>query len=330
MLRKWMTIVVYATVAAVVVGTLMGVLALALTGFGLSNKLILVAVGGLGSILILLVVRNVRYLLLIAIFIDLATAMDFHIACNEDYFLSVCGINVSVTALALIILYVLWVKDIYRENRSRYERSPRLSAIGWLNVGFLLAGLLSVMVAPNTSFAFYQLWLYFYLFALFFYLANHIKSLDDVIFVIMMLIAGLFLQNVLMEMQSVGLLVQSEREVLLNRAVGTLQSPNAAGGYLSQMIVIAFAMLGLRLSPRQRWVLIAIIGVALANLISTESRGGWTSMLIGVSIVTVMSLRKRWFSYKALLGLVFGAAIFMVFFSSAIIARLTEDDNGSA
>lgn len=315
---------------AVIIGGLMGLLVLAVTGLGLSNKIILVIFGGLTSLIVLLIVRDIRRLMVLAIFIDLSTAMDFHLTCNDHYFLSVCGVNVSLTVLALAILYVLWIKNIYRNQQGSYRRSPRLSAIGWLNVGFLMACLLSFIPARNISFSVYQLWLYLYLFGLFFYLANNITSQEDVIFVIVALALGFLLQNTLMEMQSVGLLPQSERTALLHRATGTLQSPNAAGGYLSQMVVIMFAVLGLKLVPRDRRILIVVIGLGVSNLIATESRGGWTSMLIGMSIVLVVSLGKRWFSYKALIAIFIGVCIFMVFFSGPIIDRLTRDDKGSA
>src|SRR5262249_32986868 len=157
---------------------------------------------------------------------------DLNITCRTDYFLSACGFNISLTTLALIGLYVLWLIEIRRDQPvARFRRNPQLGLNGKAAAGFILASILSLLAAKDIGLALYQLWIYLTLFALFFYLANNINTQQELLYVLLLLFLGLLVQNVIMQLQGFGLL-EGGLPGQLKRVNGTFHSPNNAAGYL--------------------------------------------------------------------------------------------------
>ncbi len=324
--HRWLIDAVLAALAGAVMG--FGALYVGLEGFG--SRISQVLIGGVGVAILVLVVRDVKRTLLVAVFVDMSTALDVHLTCNTDYYLASCGINVSLTVLALIILYVLWFIDSRKPGSSSGIRTARFGMIGRYGAGFVAAGVLSLIASRNLAFGTYQIWLNLSLFALFFYLANNIRSRDEMLFIVTVMFIGLFVQVTIMELRSFGILPQDTRALVLRRVVGTLQSPNAAGGYLAQSIVLMCACLAIPLPRRMKQLMIVVILVAMGNLVGSESRGGWTSFVIGILLVGSISLWKKWLPVKYLMIAILGVLILGSLFSGPILDRLTRDDKGSA
>jgi O-antigen ligase len=318
------------TLVGIVCGIGVGLLILAINLFNVPMRITtLIVMLPLGATMVL-AVRNTKRLLLAAIFFDLALGIDFRPACVEHYFLSECGFNISVTLLALVGLYGLWLVDIRREQRPSFTLHPRIGTIGRVGGSFILVSLLSLTVAQNLEFSLYVVWNYVVLFALFFYLANHLHTQDDILFVVLLLAVGLLAQSVIMELKQLGLIGD---EILLrfqNRVTGTFRSPNSAGAYLMQMILLLLPCLLLKIKTWQRWLLAVVLLFALYNLIGTESRGGWTGLMLGIAVIGVVSLYKRWLDIRVLMNILLVVIVVAIFFSAPIIARLTQDDNNAA
>lgn len=315
---------------ALVTGAVMGLSALYVGSEGLGARLSQVLIGAIGIAVVMLIVRDIKRLLLLVIFVDMSTALDFHLTCNSTSFLSSCGINISLTLLSLVILYTLWFLDSRRSNDVSEVRGARFGLIGRLGAAFIMAGVLSLVASRNVTLSIYQLWLNLSLFALFFYLSNNIRTRSEILYVILAVFIGLAIQVTIMELRSFGILQQDARALLVGRVVGTLQSPNAAGGYLSQTIVFLSACFAVALPGRLKWGMIVVLLVALGNLVGSESRGAWFSLVIGVTTVGIFSLRRGWLSFQTLLVGLLVVVVLASFFSAPIIDRLTRDDKGSA
>lgn len=324
--HRWLIDAFLVTLTGAAMG--LGALYVGLEGFG--SRLSQVLISGIGAAIFIIVVRDIKRTLLMVIFIDMSTAIDYHITCDTDHYLASCGINISLTVLALVILYILWFIDARKSDQPSGMRTVRFGMIGRYGAGFVLAGVLSLLASRNIVFGIYQIWLNASLFALFFYLANNIRSRDDVLFVIVAMFIGLFIQITIMELRSFGLIPQDTRAIVLRRVAGTLQSPNAAGGYLAQSIVLMCSCLAIALSRRQKQLMIIVILIALGNLVGSESRGGWISLVIGILVVGSVALGKRWLSVKYLIIALFSVLILASLFSAPILDRLTRDDKGSA
>lgn len=314
-----------------VFGILIGGIGLYLNLSNSSNKIIFVVLGALAAGIVALVVGNVRYLLLGVIFIDQSIGLDLHITCNDQYFLSTCGVNLSMTTLSLVGLYAHWVLT-RRTDPTKYPfvRHPRLGLSGRTAAAFIGAGILSLSSARNIGIAFYQLWIFLTLFALFFYLANNIRSREELLYVLSIGLGALFVQNFLMQLGPLGLIDPGISYKISHRVTGTFRSANVAGGYLAQVFTILLACLSLRLPRWQKWIMGIVLLFTFYNLVASESRGGWTSVAIGIIIVLFVSMAKRWVDIKSLILAGLAVVVFAVVFSGNIITRLTADDNGAA
>ncbi len=313
-------------------GVLVGFLAIYLNVFNASNKITAVVVGALLAVIVVLLVGKLQRLLLAVVFLDLATGTDFHVTCNADYFLSSCGLNVSLTTLALAGLYVLWIIAIRQGDKegADFVRHPRFGTIGKAAVGFIFAAILSLLAARNVGIAMYQIWVYLTMLALFFYLANNINTREELFFVIALILLGLFIQNVIMELGTLGIIEESTTSKVVRRVNGTFNSFNSAGAYLAQIFSILVACLALPMRRWQKLFLVATLLLAIYNLVGTESRGGWTSVAIGILVVGLISLLKGWLNIKRLVLALIVVIFFALIFSGTIISRLTGDDHGAA
>jgi O-antigen ligase len=97
-----------------------------------------------------------------------------------------------------------------------------------------------------------------------------------------------------------------------------------------QMLLLLLPCLALRIKSWQRGLLLFTLLLAAYDLLGSESRGGWTGALIGIGIILVVSIAKKWLSLKAIATIFISVSILGVIFSGTIIARLSADDNGAA
>jgi len=303
-----------------------------LAGQDFSTKLFALIVGAMAGLIVVLITKDIKRLLVIVVFVDCVSGLDFHLTCSKQYLLSSCGPNVSITFLALVGLYTLWMIERRRNGTNRPPKPLKLDVIGWLSICFLGTIILSFMGAKRTDLAIYQLWNHIVIFLLFFYIVNYIKDRDTLLFIAYVLLFSISIQIVLMELQAFGLIAGSgsSTTVTSSRVSGTLYSPNVAGSHLSQILAVMVACLLLPMARWHKWALAILTLLTVHSLIGTESRGAWTAALVGIGIIGIISLWKRWIDLKSVvLALLVGSILFTLF-SGSITARLTEDDKGSA
>ncbi len=313
------------------VGLLLGSIIVAISGLGITTRLFVVLVGGLAGVIVMFLTRDLKRLLVLVICSDVTTSLDFHVTCNDDYFLSSCGFNISVALLALIPLYVRWIIDIRRGKDRPTSPKTRFDIIGALALIFLAAVLISIGVAKRPDLAVFQFWIYAGMFLTFFYLSNYIRDREALLFVVYSLTFTIGLQLLIMELQLFGVIEPaSESPMWIGRITGTLITPNRAGGFLAQMLMIMLAALLLKI-PRMYRIGIGIMTIITAHaLVATESRGAWSAALIGLVIIGVLGVWKRWIGLRALILALLILSAVGALVSGQIITRLTEDDRGAA
>lgn len=318
-------------ILASIVGLVLGIVVIILAGQDFSPRTFAMVAGALVGIIVVFYTKDPKRLLIIAIFVDSISGLDFHLTCNNQYLLTSCGFNVSITSLCLVGLYALWIID-FRRNFNKPLRPSNIGLVGALGACFLGGALLSAINATRIDFVMFQLWNLIVMFLTFFYLVNFIKDRESLTFVIYVLVFTVTIQLVLMELQAFGLISSASSSTgdYARRISGTLYSPNVAGSHLSQLIAVMAACLIIRMPKWRRWAIVVLILMAVHSLIGTESRGAWSSSIIALGVVGIFAFWKKWLDIRTIfIVLLFGAVMF-AFSASSITNRLTEDDKGSA
>jgi putative inorganic carbon (HCO3(-)) transporter len=179
------------------------------------------------------------------------------------------------------------------------------------------------------------------MYLVFFYVANFVRSRQDVLFVVFFLLVGCLTESLLMialrfaSLPSglwgpVHIRVDTQVNGDLTRVGGTVGSPNEAGAYLSLMLSLAISVLFTDAGRRYKWLAAAVLAFGSAALIFTFSRGAWISLVTAIVLFCLSLWRRNGSSLKApiaVLGILFLAYLP---FHGAVEARLLADDNGSA
>jgi O-antigen ligase len=282
--------------------------------------------------------RTVRRILLATLVLNIPLQIEKHFFLQEDLASlgSIGGLQVSMTNIALIGLYFVWLIGIVLSRRSpvRLQFSLRgMTLPAALVFGF---SAVSLLAAQDVTLGVFDVWITLVLFSLYLYVSRTTISREDLLFIVRLLLIGLIMQCVLMLAQANGIIgdidwygIKARAEFAGDsRVSGTIGGPNNAAAYLAMMIIFAVAVL---LADTNRLdKLLAGTGVALcaASLVFTLSRGGWISVAVGIGM-TVLCWRRQlpWkaFGLGAVLVLLIGAPL-----SGLVAGRLFNDDNGSS
>lgn len=289
-------------------------------------------------------ITGLRRFLLAIIVLDIPLRIGTHLFWSEELGASgaVGGLEVSITTIALLGLYLLWFIGYV----SRREVEPGISLYPALPLALYVAfETLSLYAARDPIVGLYEVILTAQMLFLFMYLINWIQTRNDITFVIRLLLIGLVLEAGIMiglnisgqDVEIPGLpghtLVAGAAEGAeeFSRPSGTLASPNVAGSYLSVMLT---AVIGLLLITRAHglhkttlWISLAL---GLVALLMTYSRGGWLALFGS----TLLSCYLGWrFLPPRRKSIVIGAAAVLfvsLLFDTPISRRLLQSDEGAA
>lgn len=287
-----------------------------------------------------LVVGNVRRLLLAIILLDIPLQLDINLGYRKEVgeLGAVGGLNVSVTTVALGVLYLLWLSERLARGRSQSQPVLRPSLPLVLYLAFAA---LSVVVARDATLSLFGLFLLLQMFLLYIYVASTVRTRADVLFIVTMLLVGLSLESIVM----MGLQVTGQTFALAgvssridagptatgaSRNLGTLGSPNVAGGYLSLLLAPA---IGLLLAPLGRWyqrLAMVAFGLGGVALILTQSRGGWIAFALSITILCVLAWHRGWLPLAVPSVFAVVVVLLSLFFHDLIAARLFGNDAGAA
>jgi hypothetical protein len=298
--------------------------------------LVLVALPFLG-----LISGNLRKLLLGVALLDIPLQLDTHLGFRPDLadLGSLGGWSISATTFALCGLYGLWAIELLGRvgRRARPDWRASLPATVYLAcVG------LSLLIAEDVTAGTFQLVLLAQMLLLYVYIVSTIRTREDVVFVLTLLLGGLLAESALMIAlhfigQNVAIpgiagrvssTVTAQGQDL--RIGGTIGSANSAAIYLSLLLAPALSVLLTPLGPwRKRLAFVALTAGAGALLV-TLSRGGWVAFGVSAVIVCVLATRRRWLSPSAPAALAGLAVVAALMFQDTIADRLVGYDEGSA
>jgi O-antigen ligase len=179
------------------------------------------------------------------------------------------------------------------------------------------------------------------MFLLYIYIANSVRTREEVLFIVKLLLIGLILESVLMiglanTGQSFGLEGISTRidagktSTESSRVAGTIGSPNSAAAYLCVLLTVAMGVMLTRLRAYYKWLAVAAFGLGAGALILTSSRGGWITFALSTTVLCCLAWRRGRLSLKSMLIVLGIVVLVFLFFEGAILTRISADDRGSA
>jgi O-antigen ligase len=249
------------------------------------------------------------------------------------------GLSISATTLALAGLYASWF------IRTLVDRTPRVRPRLHMNLAlvfFLAITVLSVFVAPDKTLSLFDVYLLFEACLIYFYVANNLRTRQDVLLVVALLLGGCLLESAVIIVMKFTVTASTNWDFPIHiiaenlggdgrmRIGGTIGVPNVAGAYLSVMLAAAAGVLFADLGKTYKWLAAAVLGLGGIALIFTYSRGAWIALAFAIIVLSFVVWRQRGTSLKVPIAIVAALTLLYVPFGSSISARLFGDDHGSA
>jgi len=248
------------------------------------------------------------------------------------------GLSISIATIALAGLYAAWLFGALA------DRSTRVRPTLQINVALLLylaVSTFSVVVAEDSSLALFQIFLLLETCLLYFYIANNLRTQQDILFVVSMLLVGCLLESAVIIVMKFSV-TQSTMWNLpihihgdvgkegLTRSGGTIGAPNTAAAFLSLLLAPAASLLFANLGRVYRLLAASILALGGIALVFTFSRGGWIAFALSITALCFLVWRRRGLSLRTPIAIIVIAMLLLVPFQSMISARLLGDDKGSA
>jgi hypothetical protein len=295
----------------------------------------LLRIGIVASLLLLLAILSIptlqRVLLAIAI-LEIPLQVDIYIGNDPAWFDrgAVSGFNLSVTTFVLVVLYALWAAEAGERHRRADPTGPAAAPTA---VYFaLVVG--SVLVAGEAALALSEVVILAQAILLFWYILHHIRTRSDVMFVVVVLMAGLIVQGIVaLGLQIVGddvVLGPMKADIDDGRVNGTFGSPNVLGSYLTLLLPVAIGLVLSSAGPRQRLLGGVAFGLGLLALVLSSSRGAWIGFTLTMALMLAVAWRRRWLAGTGPLVLGGMAVALAIVFHEEILLRAAEFNNRAA
>jgi putative inorganic carbon (HCO3(-)) transporter len=267
--------------------------------------------------------------------LPLQIAKHFFIREDAEEMGSIGGLEISLSNLAIAGLYLGWFLRTFRAPAAQQHDRIHISLPGTL---FLLFNVLSLVVAPDFALGTYEVWIVLEFLLLIVYIANTMKSRDDVIFLVRLLLIGLIFEDMLMLGQATGLIgdinflgIRAKAAFLeSSRISGTIGAPNSAASYLGMMMALAVGVMLAKVQKVDKYLATAALCMGTVPLIFTLSRGGWLGFLVSLTTIALFGSTGRHIPRKALIAATAVLALLILAFAGVIGGRLLADDKGAA
>ena len=248
-----------------------------------------------------LVVGDLRRILLAVVLFDIPLHWDVNLGWRPDAAAigAVGGISISATTFALVGLYALWIAERSAGHVIPLRLWPALPLIAYVGVTAL-----SLVVAEDRQLGVFELILLMQTLLLFLYVANHVRTQGDVVFIVVGLLAGLLFESALMiaisvlgiSFQWLGLASHSQELVGTSaedaRVGGTIGTGNGAAAYIAMLLPIAIVVLWMDLPVWIKRLSLAATGAGIVALVLTYSRGGWLAALVAALFVAIIAVHR--------------------------------------
>ncbi|MFZ5919712.1 MAG: O-antigen ligase family protein [Chloroflexota bacterium] len=276
-----------------------------------------------------MVIGNLKKILLAVILIDIPLRWDIYFGAQiEAPPLGMrLGWMVALTSAALAGLYLLYILQELVKPGSQPRIVFRENLPLTLYMVFVC---LSVFVAHYTLGALYQVFFLAQMYLLYLYIATAIREREEIVFIMLFLLAGLVFEGLIMIGQIFfGLQINFGGIVTViwtdegRRAAGTLGSPNVAAGYLGLLIAPAFSLLFTNLRRLYKLLALAAFGLGLIGLGLTLSRGGSIAMSVSMAIFVLIAAWRGKLPVWVPIALVAVAATVLLLFADVFLAQFT-------
>ena len=283
-----------------------------------------------------MIVGDVRRLFLGLLILDIPLKLDFNLTYRPELaeLNAIAGLNVSLTTVALLVLYMLWLGVLLGGPKDRLR--PQI----WTPPSLALAAYIAVVavslvVASDVMLSMFELFLLVQMFLVYIYIIGTVRTRQDVVFVVVMLFIAVFLASLIViglrfvghSISIGGLYARIDQGT---RVGGTVGSPNTAASYLTLFLAPAFAALLARLGTRHKSLSALVFGLGMVALIFTLSRGGWIAFILSMAILYLLTWRRGQISLLAPLVALSGVLIVALLFQNTVAARLSDSDASSA
>ncbi len=272
-------------------------------------------------------------ILLAIIIIEIPFQLDIYLDYHRDMaeMGAVGGLNFSITTLCLCALFFLISpRAVQKASPSRSNRRLCPAAICYFGIVCL-----SILVARDFTLAMFEIGMLLQAFLLYVYIVKAVRTRQDILFVVTMLLIGLALEGLLMNATrfvghgfSVGAISAIMWDDL--RVAGTIGAPNAAGSYLALLMTLALSVLLAKPRRGLKWLALLAFVLGVPALLFTLSRGAWIAFLVSLTYLFFVA----W--YRGKLPKVVPAVVATVLlvsvlvFQSMITDRILGDDDRSA
>jgi O-antigen ligase len=242
--------------------------------------------------------------------------------------------RISLVMVLLLVGYALW---LVRSQDSDRKPARFFAGVTVPALGLVFISIVSVSQARDWQLSFFRIVQFFELFLTYFYLANHLRTIEDMQFFLLVSTGALFAESVLMIVQwmtGLEFIIAGVQAANWGKGVlgvaGTLGNKGAAAGYLSAQGLITCAAMWAFPKRKQRiFAAISFIASAIA-LVSTGSRIGWGAFAVTIVLYVLVGLLRGLIKPATVVWLTVGLLIVGAAFYRPIYARYTEDDHGSA
>ncbi len=286
-----------------------------------------------------LIFGDLKKLFLMVFVIDIPLGLDISVGpLYSDHQGGPLSFVVSLSTMLLPVAYALWLLEDKQKSQAKIQAFLPITIPAII---YIFSALISLLQSTNLTLSLFELFLTVKLFIFYFYIANNIRSWQELGFVMAVYSGALMVESWVVILQAVtgidlGFLglnavsfegnTESLQEI---RAGGTLGGANVAGAYLASALTptIAAFLLGNKLTDNR--ITMAAIPFAALALLSTGSRGGWIGLALGASVVFAVALIRR-INTQAIIAAAIIGMVMLGIFSGRIITRLTGDDGGSA
>lgn len=293
----------------------------------------------------LMLINDVEKTVLATIAVSIPLSLDFsaafspysrteeNLARGSLTIVALTELRISLVLIVLVFGYALWVLEARRAGAKpvRFFSATTIPALG-----ILFTSILSIFQSEDVQLSLFSMVQLLEFFLTYFYLVNHLKTKQDMLFFIQALMGGMFAESLLMIWQwftgTYFWFVGIEAVVYENprRVCGTFGNPNVAGGVVSGFLALACAMIWAFPKRAQKVFAIMCFVVGCIALISTSSRASWSGFLAAFLAFIFMAFWRGWVQRRTLMWMLIATVIIGLSFYPLIYDRLTLDDGGSA
>jgi putative inorganic carbon (HCO3(-)) transporter len=191
----------------------------------------------------------------------------------------------------ILVTLAVFAVEAWRQRLIPDWRSPLTPAA----LLFIVAGAISVLVAPDhrAALGLYRAYILEPI-AFFYVISSIVRSWRDA----RLILLGLAISGIAVSVPNVYVVLQAIRHHSLNLAgappVAIYQTPNAVALFLVPLIAVASAMAVYAPDIRDRWVSAVFLLAALPAALLTFSRGGYVALLVVGVVLALTHRSRRW------------------------------------